>query len=597
MAKTKDKSEKRRPAAEVKAEPANTGSWDRTVRETIESIVIAFVLAFLFRTFEAEAFVIPTGSMATTLMGRHLDVDCPKCHFRYQVGALRDEQDDMPDPRDSRREKSLDITECVCPQCRWVMDFAQMSQEERNRYPIYNGDRILVSKFAYDFADPKRWDVIVFKFPEDAKTNYIKRLVGLPNEVMRIREGDIAVTSDISKPFHMAPKDPAKMRAMLRLVYDNDYVYEPFLERGWPARWENSQMVGTAKWMNDKQSDGVDDPKVFATDGRRPDGKTPGEAWLRYYHYVPTSSDWQAFSRNESLDRHPQVSPITDFLAYDGGTNDMIGSDGPHSVVSDLAIECEAEIKAAEGRLTLELFKHGQKFQCQLDLTNGAVTMNIPGVPISQQPKSADGGISRAGTYRLLFANVDHQLTLMIGGHAVKFDKSTAYAVPSGAEPSQPLNGEYGEFSPAGIDSIGAAVRLSHLRMWRDIYYTYIPADRTERPEYDASTVSPSWPQSNRWFCFPKEAASKLAAANVEVRPDDQYFFIGPDQFVPLGDNSPKSADARIWPNQHFVDRQLLVGKALFIYWPHSFDRIQFSDDKSIPFPFFPNFSRMGFVH
>ena len=57
------------------------------IRETIESIVIAFVLAFLFRTFEAEAFVIPTGSMAPTLMGRHKDVVCPKCGCPYQVSA------------------------------------------------------------------------------------------------------------------------------------------------------------------------------------------------------------------------------------------------------------------------------------------------------------------------------------------------------------------------------------------------------------------------------------------------------------------------------------------------------------------------------
>ena len=41
----------------------------QSVRETIESIVVAFILAFLFRAFVAEAFVIPTGSMAPTLMG------------------------------------------------------------------------------------------------------------------------------------------------------------------------------------------------------------------------------------------------------------------------------------------------------------------------------------------------------------------------------------------------------------------------------------------------------------------------------------------------------------------------------------------------
>ena len=58
------------PAAERRAPgkpPKPKESW----RDTIESIVFAFILAFLFRTFEAEAFVIPTGSMAPTLYGRH----------------------------------------------------------------------------------------------------------------------------------------------------------------------------------------------------------------------------------------------------------------------------------------------------------------------------------------------------------------------------------------------------------------------------------------------------------------------------------------------------------------------------------------------
>ena len=49
--------------------------------------MIAFVLAFLFRTFEAEAFVIPTGSMAPTLMGAHKDVDCLKCGHRFRVNS------------------------------------------------------------------------------------------------------------------------------------------------------------------------------------------------------------------------------------------------------------------------------------------------------------------------------------------------------------------------------------------------------------------------------------------------------------------------------------------------------------------------------
>src|SRR3954469_8773034 len=69
----------------------DSGSLSRGVRETIEAIAIAFALAFLFKTFEAEAFVIPTGSMAPTLMGRHKDVTCPQCKFVYSVNASGEE--------------------------------------------------------------------------------------------------------------------------------------------------------------------------------------------------------------------------------------------------------------------------------------------------------------------------------------------------------------------------------------------------------------------------------------------------------------------------------------------------------------------------
>src|SRR5439155_1572925 len=68
----------RAPARGAEPSPKN-GRRPDNWRETIESIVVAFVLAFLFRTFEAEAFVIPTGSMAPTLYGQHRDITCEKC--------------------------------------------------------------------------------------------------------------------------------------------------------------------------------------------------------------------------------------------------------------------------------------------------------------------------------------------------------------------------------------------------------------------------------------------------------------------------------------------------------------------------------------
>ena len=46
--------------------------------------------------------------------------------------------------------------------------------------------------------------------------------------------------------------------------------------------------------------------------------------------------------------------------------------------------------------------------------------------------------------------------------------------------------------------------------------------------------------------------------------PDDDN-----DEFLMLGDNSPRSNDSRLWQTTHSVPRHLLIGKAFFVYWPH----------------------------
>jgi len=64
--------------------------------------------------------------------------------------------------------------------------------------PVY-GDKILVNKFAYDFKDPERWDVAVFKFPEDTSKNYIKRVVGLPGEKVLVRDGNLLINGVVER--------------------------------------------------------------------------------------------------------------------------------------------------------------------------------------------------------------------------------------------------------------------------------------------------------------------------------------------------------------------------------------------------------------
>ena len=67
--------------------PASAAQPDHSVIETIQSLVLAFVLAMTFRGFVTEGFVIPTGSMAPTLMGRHLLAHSSQTGLTFPVGV------------------------------------------------------------------------------------------------------------------------------------------------------------------------------------------------------------------------------------------------------------------------------------------------------------------------------------------------------------------------------------------------------------------------------------------------------------------------------------------------------------------------------
>jgi len=101
----------------------------KAIRETIEAIVVALVLALTIRTFVVQAFKIPSSSMEPTLLiGDHILVN----KFIYGI-------------------------------------------------PVPFTDIKLVP-----FATPKRWDVIVFRFPLDKRKDYIKRVVGLEGDTVEV---------------------------------------------------------------------------------------------------------------------------------------------------------------------------------------------------------------------------------------------------------------------------------------------------------------------------------------------------------------------------------------------------------------------------
>jgi signal peptidase I len=435
-----------------------TSTSARTIRETVESIVIAFILAFMFRTFVAEAFVIPTGSMAPTLQGMHKDVVCPKCGCRYRVGASS--EGDEEDPFGNARQREL-VLAGICPMCRFP-------DKHLAEQPTYKGDYILVGKFPFEFfpqtfGEPRRWDVVVFSYPGSAKTNYIKRLVGLPNEVVRIRDGDIHISHDAGKTFAIERKPPAKVRAMLQPVFDNDADMSYLTQRGWPARWRTwggGGSGGATAWTPDEAG------HSFHTDGS-------GESWIRYQHIVPSPWDWNKLEQGPLPSGYPTPPQlITDFYAY----NTNITSRSPLSAtqlglhwVGDLALECEARVEGRDGQLMLDLVKAGRHFTCRIDVATGEAKLAISGLTEAQYAPTAKTPITGPGTYRLLFANVDQQLLLWVNGRLVVTPEETAFADLNDNGPiSTPQ--DPGDLAPAGIGARGVAVTANHVKVMRDVY-------------------------------------------------------------------------------------------------------------------------------
>lgn len=65
------------------------------------------------------------------------------------------------------------------------------------RPTLLEGDRLMVNKFIYRFREPQRGDIIVFRYPEDPKRAFIKRLAGKPGDEVEIRYGRIYVNGEV----------------------------------------------------------------------------------------------------------------------------------------------------------------------------------------------------------------------------------------------------------------------------------------------------------------------------------------------------------------------------------------------------------------
>jgi len=574
-----------RPAGVDPARPKE--SW----RDFWEQVVVAIILAVLIRGFDAEAFVIPTGSMAPTLMGRHKEVTCPQCGHVYSINASDDTEDFIV----SQRLAEIGI----CVNCRYkaVVDDT----------PSFKGDRILVMKFPYEFpmlpgsASPRRWDVVVFHYPEKPETNYIKRLVGLPGEDLRIVRGDIqARPGGTNEPFQIQRKPPIHQRAMQMLVFDDHHRPKALSDKPEWARWRTSG-VG---WKEDA-------PGIFAV-APVPDLKEVGPGWseLRYSHRVPDPEQWAALEKGNPPPRGPRPTLITDFYSYN--TNISPAYYDPWlqkhegwlqpNWVGDLTVSARVDVAdtGGAGKLKLELVEAGVVNRCEIDLVSGIAALYHGETKLAQA-----GTVLRGrGAHDVEFANVDDRLTLWVDGSAI-FDDGLPYEDPPGTSKTPTAR----DLDPAGVAVRGATARVSDLVLKRDIYYTQDPRD----PDHKIGGVHEAIDRDEqtgfgRIVKLYDFLADPAQFASLKDAPAREPYAIRPDHFMMMGDNSPRSSDSRAWENRDNVwraedrsswevPRSLLIGKAFFVYWPHG---KPFGPDirvnRDVRLPFRPYFERMKWI-
>ncbi len=78
---------------------------------------------------------------------------------------------------------------------------------------VMTKDRVFAFRLSYLFSDPERFDIVVFRLPDDESTLYVKRVVGLPGETIEVREGKIYIDgSETPLPDDFIMDEPADPR-------------------------------------------------------------------------------------------------------------------------------------------------------------------------------------------------------------------------------------------------------------------------------------------------------------------------------------------------------------------------------------------------
>jgi signal peptidase I len=386
-------------------------------RQTAEFLVVLCLSVLIFRTFAAEAYIVPTGSMAPTLLGQHRELACPNCGFRLVLGLDEEGRSGRP----------------ICPNC---------GQADLDAVPAVdsNGDRVLVQKFLYDVRRPKRWEVAVFHFPGDPSQAYVKRVVGLPGEMVQVARGDVWVNGQIAR------KTLREQRAMRIVVFDNNFVPR---DRDRNPRWAFRRGRPDERRASGWRSDG----SRFVHDDPEPTDPEPALDWAEYRHWDPDRGRYLA---------------VHDFNAYNGGET------RGENVVTDLMVEARVKADSSARAIAVRIDAGSDRFVAEVPVgASGVPELRRNGRPVPLRNVRSGLMPVTTGAGVLLEASVmDRRVIVALDGvplfDPVDFD--------------DPSEGPGPDDSPVALGVRGGAVELGDVRVYRDVYYTTSLAYTPRRP-------------------------------------------------------------------------------------------------------------------
>lgn len=418
-----------------------------TLRRLAHILILLFSLFLVVRTTFVEPFGVTTGSMAETIHGNRREKPCPRCGCPVCVGS--------PDEPTSAKNPQAGV---VCPNC-------GLEQVDVSGEPETFGDRLLVDKLVYRLRSPRRWEVAVFRCPqreqrpakgrtaeftafdahlpllEDHKP-YVKRVVGLPGERIRVFDGDVYANGQLLR------KSLDQVRETRIPAFRMDFAPAP---NGWGSRWEVGPVVGSPPLPKDAS------PTVTVGTVAQGDSLV----------FDATAAPLGLTYRHRDLD-NGKDDVVRDRIGYNGSK--PVGQSVP---VHDFLVECELEVVGGEGgAFALRLGDGADTVKVHLpihaDGTSGSALIAHEGG--TEQPFAKPFALVPGKQYRLEFGFIDRRVFVAIDGKEATTPLDLPQ-VPAAKGTTDPAGKRAGQSRPVQLGCRGGHVVVRHFSLWRDIHY------------------------------------------------------------------------------------------------------------------------------